>query len=304
MNEKILTEIIAAARGTIRLNEPMSKHTTFGIGGPADIFFEPADADDLACVISRASELDIPWWVLGDGANVLVSDKGIRGLVIKLGKRFAEIVIEGEVVTAGAAVKLDNLVTKTARTGLSGLECAAGIPGTVGGAIVMNAGTYHGCIGSCVESVKVVKSDGSSADLSQNDIGFRYRWSIFQNNTSDIIVQAAFRLAPADADELVKKVEGIRSRRTRNLPNYGRSAGCVFKNPDENTSAGKMIELAGMKGARIGGAVVAEEHANFILNIENATAEDVRSLAEKVRSAVKDKFGVELEYEVRLVGEW
>jgi len=304
MTDKISREITSTARGIVRLNEPLAKHTTFGIGGPADIFFEPADPEDLATVISRATELGINWWVLGDGANVLVSDKGVRGIVIKLGRNFAKIKIDGNVVTAGASAKLDKLVTQTARIGLSGLECAAGIPGTVGGGIVMNAGTYHGCIGSRVESVKVIRSDGSTAELSQNEIGFRYRWSIFQSSISDIIMQAVFRLTPADPDELMKKVEEIRARRSRNLPSCGRSAGCVFKNPDETTSAGKMIEIAGMKGARIGDAVVAEEHANFILNIGNASAYDVKTLAEKVRRAVKDKFGVELEYEIRLVGEW
>jgi UDP-N-acetylmuramate dehydrogenase len=304
MTDKISREITSTARGIVRLNEPLAKHTTFGIGGPADIFFEPADPEDLATVISRATELGINWWVLGDGANVLVSDKGVRGIVIKLGRNFAKIKIDGNVVTAGASAKLDKLVTQTARIGLSGLECAAGIPGTVGGGIVMNAGTYHGCIGSRVESVKVIRSDGSTAELSQNEIGFRYRWSIFQSSISDIIMQAVFRLTPADPDELMKKVEEIRARRSRNLPSCGRSAGCVFKNPDETTSAGKMIEIAGMKGARIGDAIVAEEHANFILNIGNASAYDVKTLAEKVRRAVKDKFGVELEYEIRLVGEW
>lgn len=304
MTDKISREITSTARGIVRLNEPLAKHTTFGIGGPADIFFEPADPEDLATVISRATELGINWWVLGDGANVLVSDKGVRGIVIKLGRNFAKIKIDGNVVAAGASAKLDKLVTQTARIGLSGLECAAGIPGTVGGGIVMNAGTYHGCIGSRVESVKVIRSDGSTAELSQNEIGFRYRWSIFQSSISDIIMQAVFRLTPADPDELMKKVEEIRARRSRNLPSCGRSAGCVFKNPDETTSAGKMIEIAGMKGARIGDAIVAEEHANFILNIGNASAYDVKTLAEKVRRAVKDKFGVELEYEIRLVGEW
>lgn len=297
-----IDDIRKITRGIVKLNEPMSKHTTFCIGGPADIYIEPTDADDLAAIMSWVNEQRMTWLVFGDGANVLVADRGVRGVVIRMGKPFTGIRIEGERVIAGSGAKLDKLVTLTTNAGLGGLESAAAIPGSVGGAIVMNAGTYRGQIGDVVERVSVVTSEGKRLDMIPEDLQFSYRWSVFQEDKSKIIVETALRLTPGDRDELVRAAEFIRHRRSVNLPG-GRSAGCVFKNPD-GRSAGQLIDEAGLKGLSVGDAIVAEKHGNFILNNGGATAADVRALAEMVRGAIKEKFDIDLIYEVRIVGDW
>lgn len=299
----MIEDIRAKIRGIAKADEPMSKHTTFGIGGTADVYIEPADADDLAAVMKWISDQQMPWFVLGDGANLLVSDKGIRGAVIRIGRQFAKVRIESGRVTVGSGAKLDKLVTTTVNDGLAGLESTAGIPGTVGGAIVMNAGTYRGQIGDIVESVSVVTCEGNRREMIQNDLQFSYRWSVFQAEKIGIIVEATLTLKPGDKEELVRTMNNIRNRRGVNLPSVGRSAGCIFKNPND-LSAGHLIEQAGLKGARIGDAVIADRHANFILNMGSATACDVLALAEKVKDTIKMKFDINLEYEVRIVGDW
>lgn len=300
---QMIEEISRLVRGTVKSDEPMSKHTTFCLGGPADIYIEPADADDLAKVMSWVHKLELPWFIFGDGANLLVADKGIRGVVIKLGKPFSGVRIDGEVVTVGSAVKLDKLVSITSEAGLAGLEYAAAIPGTVGGAIVMNAGTYLGQVGDVIEQVSVVTNDGRRLAMTPEDLQFRYRWSVFQEDSGKIIVEAIMRLKTGNRAELVKVAEDLRLRRATNLP-CGRSAGCVFKNPGGEFSAGQLIDKAGLKGLSVGDAYVADKHANFIMNSGNATAADVKALADKVRGIIRDQFGVELIYEVRIVGDW
>lgn len=303
LNIESTEEIARLARGIVKLDEPMYKHTTFGIGGPADVYIEPADADDLSAIMAKVSDHNLPWFVFGDGANLLVSDKGIRGVVIKLGKAFSEVKIDGEIVTVGCAARLDKLVSQTCEAELAGLEYAAAIPGTVGGAIVMNAGTYLGQIGDVIERVSVVTCDSTRLYMTPEDLHFRYRWSVFQEDCGKIIVEAVMRMKPGKRNELVKVAEGIRAKRGTNLPT-GRSAGCVFKNPGGEFSAGQLIDKAELKGTSVGDAVVADKHANFIVNNGNATAADVHTLAEKVRGIVRDQFGVELIYEVRIVGDW
>ena len=291
-------------RGIVKSAEPMSKHTSFGIGGPADIYVEPADGDDLAALVAWANGRGVPWCVFGDGANVLVSDKGIRGLAIRMGRPFRRVRTDGQRVVAGSGAKLDKVVSAAVEAGLSGLEQVAGIPGTVGGAIAMNAGTYRGQVGDALERVSVVTSDGARSELYPEDLEFGYRWSIFQADQTKIIVEATFRLEPGDRDELVRTAQSVRRRRSLNLPAEGRSAGCIFKNPGGDQSAGQLIDQAGLKGARVGDAVVSDKHANFILNMGGASAADVRALAEKVRETVHAEFGIALEYEVRIVGDW
>ncbi|MBI2843740.1 MAG: UDP-N-acetylmuramate dehydrogenase [Armatimonadetes bacterium] len=301
-NIELASDLRKAIRGVVKADEPMSKHTTFKIGGPADVFVDPADADDLAAVVSWANRHDVPWLAFGAGANMLVSDRGIRGILIKMGRPFQRIELEGERLYVGSGANLDKVVSVTTEAGLAGLEYAAAIPGTVGGAIVMNAGTYRGQIGDVIETVSVVTSEGERRDLSPEDSQFRYRWSVFQVDRSRIIVSAIMRLRPGDRDELVRTAEGIRRKRATNLPS-GPSAGCVFKNP-EGQSAGQLIDQAGLKGTRVGDAVVADKHGNFIVNEGKATASDVKALADLVRQAIREKFGVELEFEVRIVGDW
>lgn len=296
-------ELRAVVRGIVKFDEPMAKHTTFGIGGPADVYVEPAGADDLASVMAWVNKNRMPWFVLGDGANLLVADKGMRGVVIRMGKPFMNVGIDGERVTVGSGAKLDRLVTMTVEAGLAGIENIAGIPGTVGGAIVMNAGTYRGEIGDVIELVRVVTDEGEQLELMPDELDFRYRWSVFQADKSKIITEAALKLRPGDKAELTAAAENIRARRNVNLPTNGRSAGCMFKNPDGH-SAGRLIDQAGLKGSSIGDAVVADKHANFILNVGNAAAADVRTLAEQVREKVKGQFNIDLNYEVRIVGDW
>jgi UDP-N-acetylmuramate dehydrogenase len=296
-------DIRKTVRGIVKPNEPMAKHTTFGIGGPADVYIEPADADDLAAVITWANANQVPWFVFGDGANLLVSDKGIRGIVIRTGKPFMKAKFDGDRVTVGSGAKLDKIVSLTVNAGLGGLENAAGIPGTIGGAIVMNAGTYRGQIGDVVEIVRVVTCEGKQLDMTPDDLQFKYRWSVFQTDKSKIIVESVLKLVPGNKEELVRTAENIRRRRNVNLPTVGRSAGCVFKNPDGH-SAGQLIDEAGLKGTRCGDALVADKHANFILNMGNASAADVHTLAEQVRTTIKQKFDIDLNYEVRIVGDW
>ncbi|HOK55656.1 MAG TPA: UDP-N-acetylmuramate dehydrogenase, partial [Armatimonadota bacterium] len=211
--------------------------------------------------------------------------------------------IDGEKVIVGSAAKLDKVVSATVDAGLAGLESTAGIPGTIGGAIVMNAGTYRGQIGDVTEKVCVVTTDGVQLEMTPENLQFRYRWSVFQEDKNIIIVEAYLGLKPGNKEELVRTMEYIRHRRNMNLPTVGRSAGCMFKNPD-GYSAGQLIDEAGLKATSIGDAVVADKHANFILNIGKASATEVKELAERVRGTIKGKFDIDLEYEVRIIGDW
>ena len=302
--DPIADQIRRFCRGIVHADEPMSVHTTFGIGGPADVYIEPADADDLSAVIAWVYQRTVPWFVFGGGANLLVSDRGIRGLAIRMGKPFSFIKVEGSRVIAGAGAVLAKVIAAAADAGLTGLEYATAVPGTVGGAIVMNAGTHLGRVGDAVERVSVVTNEGSLCDLSPDQLDFSYRWSGLQADKSKIVVEVAFGLRPGERSQIVQVIEQLKHRRAVTQPTEGRSAGCIFKNPEGPHTAGWMIDHSGLKGQRIGDAVVSDTHANFILNVGQATAADVRALAERVRGAVKAEYGAELDYEVRLVGEW
>lgn len=283
-------------------NEPMAGHTTLGVGGPTDYFVEVADDNELASLMRHIVSNALPWMVLGDGTNLLVSDKGVRGVVIQLGDQFERIAVDGNVITAGSAARISSVADTAAKHGLSGLAGVGTVPGSVGGAVVMNAGTHQGYIDEVTESVSVVTESGEKRTLSREECGFTYRNSRFQGDRSLIITTAAFALRPGDGKAIEEHLESVRRHRSETQP-QGKSAGCFFKNPP-NASAGKLIELAGAKGLREGGAEVSPIHANFIINTGSATASDLRNLAERVRAMVREKHGIELEYEVRLVGEW
>lgn len=298
-----------------RENEPMAAHTTLGVGGPADYFVEVSNEDELVEVMRHVAERKLPWMVMGDGANLLVSDRGIRGVVIKLAGEFEQVAVEDSTVMAGAAARISRVADIAAEHGLSGLEGVGDVPGSVGGAIVMNAGTHRGYIDAVTESVSVVTESGEKLTLSHEECGFSYRNSRFQTDRSMIITSAVFGLRPGDGREIKELLASVRKHRVESQP-QGKSAGCFFKNPTslrsalqgedkaEVISAGKLIEAAGGKGLREGGAEVSSVHANFIMNVHNATASDLYKLAERVRALVREKHGIELEYEVRLVGEW
>ena len=290
------------ASGRAAENEPMAGHTALGVGGPADYFVEVTTDNELCELMKYISSANLPWMVVGDGANILVSDKGIRGVVIRLTGDFEQIHVDGTSIVVGSAVSMARLADIAADNDLSGLEAVGAVPGTVGGAIVMNAGTHQGYIDQVTRSVSVVTSAGEKRVLSRDECAFAYRTSRFQTEDSVIITSATFALRPGDGEALREHLATARSHRSRAQP-QDKSAGCFFKNPP-NASAGKLIELAGGKGLSEGGAAVSDVHANFIVNANDATAADLFNLAERVRKLVRDRHGVELQYEVRLVGEW
>jgi len=306
-------EICTLISGRVLENEPMAAHTTLGVGGPADVFVEVQTQADLAKLMRYVSRAGLPWMVLGDGTNLLVSDKGVRGVVIALAGEFKGIEVGFPTIEAGASARLSAVADVAAQNNLSGLEGVGTVPGTLGGAIVMNAGTYRGYIDEVIENVSVVTSEGDERILAREECGFTYRGSRFQTDRSLIIAAARLRLRPDDGSSIRRRLEELRRHRAESQP-QGKSAGCFFKNPlapgsceescGQVLSAGRLIESAGGKGLRVGRAVVSDIHANFILNEGGATASDVLALAERVRDLVRKKHGIELEYEVRIVGEW
>lgn len=286
----------------VRENEPMSRHTTLGVGGPADYFVEVISEDELSALMAYVSSNSLDWMVIGDGANLLVADKGIRGVVIRMGGALREVTVDRNVVTAGSAATISGTADIAAQHDLGGLEGVGDVPGSVGGAIVMNAGTHRGYIDQVTRSVSVVTSTGEKRAFPHEKCGFSYRGSRFQTDRSMLITFVTLELQPGDGKAILENLQAIRRRRWEKQPT-GKSAGCFFKNlPDQ--SAGKLIEAAGAKGMREGGAVVSDIHANFIMNDDNATASDLYKLSRRVRDLVREVHGVELEYEVRLVGEW
>ena len=299
---KTAQELREKIAGIIHADEPMRKHTSFGIGGPADLYAEPASVEDMITLIAEADRRGIPWQPIGDGQNLLVADKGIRGMVIRLGKPMGYVRIEGVRVVAGAGAKLTKVMDAAVRHSLAGLEGCTGVPGTIGGAIVMNAGTKYGYVSEVTKRVRVVNTDGSLQDLTPEEVGFGYRSSALQERRC-VVVEAKFELRPGDRTELTGIVEKLRRRRAMTQPAASRSAGCVFRNPDEE-HASQLIDEVGAKGMREGDAEVSPKHANYLVNTGNATAEQVRTLAERVRELVRENSGVLLEFEVKLVGEW
>jgi UDP-N-acetylmuramate dehydrogenase len=288
--------------GDVLRDEPMSKHTTFGVGGPADYYVTVETEDELAALMRYLGDKAVPWMILGDGANMLVSDKGIRGVVIKLEGDFESASVKGHSVAAGSALPISWVADLAAKNGMSGLEGVGIVPGSVGGAVVMNAGTHRGYIDTVVREVSVVDTSGAKHTLSKEECGFSYRNSRFQNDHSLILTFVTFDLKPGDPRQIAEELARVRRHRIENLP-QGRSAGGFFKNPPGG-SAGRLIEQSDLKGLREGRAVVADRHANFIVNEGGASASEILALADRVKRTILEKHGVDLEYEVRLVGDW
>jgi UDP-N-acetylmuramate dehydrogenase len=286
-------------------DEPLARFTTMRVGGPADLFAVVHNAFELRALVRFARTRGIPHVVLGRGSDLVISDRGIRGLVIQ--DRAEGSRLDGERYIAEAGVPMARAATETQRGGLTGLEFGLAIPGTVGGAVWANAGAHDADIAGVLESVRVLTADGSEVVLPVAELGLAYRDSRFKHPPTDgpaeLIVEATFGLARADPDTIRARLDAIRRWRQAHQPLGLPSAGSVFRNPT-GVSAGQLIDEAGLKGTRIGGAVVSEKHANFIVNDRKGTAADVRRLAEHVRAVIAEGTGTELEFEVEIIGDW
>lgn len=283
----------------ILLDEPMSRHTTFKIGGNADVFIRPRKEDELIFAAGAARRENVPYFICGKGSDLLVSDGGIEGAVICLDK-MRGIGIDGNKVTAAAGQSVQSLCSALCKAGLSGLEFAYGIPGTVGGAVYMNAGAYGGEIKDCIISARYLDKSGDIKEIKAEDMLLSYRKSVFQEN-GGIILSATFRFEYGDPEEIMAEMNGYLLKRKAKQPLTMPSAGSVFRRPEGNF-AGTLIEKSGLKGERCGGAMVSEKHAGFIVNTGGATSKDVKTLIEKIQKKVLEDSGVALRREVIFVG--
>ena len=283
------------------LEEPMAKHTSFRIGGPADVLAQPADEAELAALLKRAGEHAVPVTLVGNGSNLLVRDKGIRGLVIKLSNIFSSITVDGNVLTFGSGISLAMASKKAASLSLSGLEFAVGIPGTIGGAVYMNAGAYDGEMAKVVTSVRVMDREGKISELQASELDFAYRHTALQNS-GWIVISVTVALQPGEAESIAAKMADFSQRRISKQPLELPSAGSMFKRP-VGYFAGTLIEQTGLKGYTVGGAQVSQKHAGFVVNVGGATAKDVLQLISDVQSKVFAAHGVRLEPEVLVLGE-
>lgn len=294
-----ICDIIPADR--VKYDEPMSLHTTFQIGGPADILVIPSTAEEIINVLRYCREQNLPLFVFGLGSNILVRDKGIRGVVMKLGQGLKTIRIQDRQVYAEAGVQIAELCRVVAREGLSGLEFAEGIPGSLGGAVVMNAGAYNGEMKDVLTSVRVVDLNGTCYDFDAEQLQLGYRSSILQAGEY-IVLSAALKLKPADPEAIQATMRDYAQRRSDKQPLDLPSAGSTFKRPS-GYFVGPLLEQLGLKGFQIGGAQVSTKHAGFIVNTGNARAADVLDLIEHIQETARGILGIELHPEVKLVGE-
>lgn len=280
-----------------RENCPLSGLTWYGLGGNADYLLTPRNIDELKELVARCDENDIPMYMLGQGSNVLVRDEGVRGAVIKLGgSDFANVEFDGETVTAWAGASLSKLVLDCVRKNLSGLECLTGIPGTIGGAVRMNAGGSFGDIGASIESVTLMDNEGNIFEKSKPELVFDYRWV---NITAKFVLAAKLKLVESDSEQILRNIKEIWIYKKNSQPMDTRNAGCVFKNP-RGLSAGALIDRAGLKGLQVGGAEVSDKHANFIMANKGCKSSDVVELISKIRAKVSEKFDVDLDLELEI----
>lgn len=292
---------------SVKENEIMSAYTTFGTGGQADLFIDVSDAESLARAIILAKEISIPYFVIGQGSNLLVSDSGYRGLIIRncIGRKE----VKGNDIIAGAGELLDEIVDFSVECSLTGLEFAAGIWGTIGGAIYGNAGAYGGNVGKILRSVELLDETGNLATVPGDELGFSYRHSRLKES-NDLVIEATFELAQGNKDEIKGRIEEIRKDRSRKHPMDACSAGSFFKNvedasqPHGKLPAGKLLDDIGAKEMICGGAGVFEKHANIIINKGNATSKDIRELADKLKQEVKKKSDIDLQEEVICLGNF
>lgn len=285
----------------LRINEYMSKHTSFKIGGPAEIMVLPTTVEELRHAVVTCKEYSIPYQIIGNGSNLLVRDKGIRGVVIKIAENFNAVKIEGNVVKAQAGILLSTLSKKIMEYALEGFEFASGIPGTLGGAVAMNAGAYGGEMKDVLQGATVMDARGNIVYLDKDALELDYRNSIVLKK-GYIVLEAEIRLQPGDIKKIREITDDLTHKRTSKQPLHLPSAGSTFKRPP-GYFAGKLIEDSGLKGVRVGDAQVSDLHSGFIVNVGKASAADVLNLIGLVQKVVRDKFGVDLHPEVRIIGE-
>ncbi|QJC52499.1 UDP-N-acetylmuramate dehydrogenase [Paenibacillus albicereus] len=301
--EAWMAELEDAAIGGIQKHVPLARHTTWKIGGPADVLLTPAGKPEMLRAMAILNRNGVPWTIIGKGSNMLVSDKGIRGVVIKAGEALDYAEFDGTLVRAGAAYSIIKLTVMAGKQGLTGLEFAGGIPGTVGGAVYMNAGAHGSDMSQRFNSAEIVLETGELVVWGPEEMAFRYRHSRLQEPGSrGIVLEATLQLAHGDRKEIAAALATHKERRRRTQPLQQPSCGSVFRNPPGHHAA-KLIEESGLKGFSIGGAQVSPLHANFIVNTGQATAEDVLTLIAHIRSTVNNRTGIELMPEVLVVGE-
>ncbi len=289
--------IFSGLESIVETNYRLAPHTWYGIGGPADYFIRPENTEQLSEVVKRCSENDIPMRVLGFGSNLLVTDQGIKGAVIKFdAESFKQTQFDGEELTAWAGAELGALVLDCVKRGFAGLETLSGIPGSIGGAVHMNAGGHFGDIGSVVEEVTLMDNQGCVFTKTKPELVFDYRRS---NITARFILNARIKLASADPEQIMRTVQEIWIYKKNNQPLNTRHCGCIFKNPPRQ-SAGALIDRAGLKGLAVGGAKVSDKHANFILAGQDCKSADVQRLIDVIRARIREQFNIELETEIEI----
>ncbi|MBQ7147831.1 MAG: UDP-N-acetylmuramate dehydrogenase [Pseudobutyrivibrio sp.] len=281
------------------LDEPMKKHTTFRIGGPADIYVEPS-VTSMVPLIALLREKNVPFMVIGNGSNLLVADDGIEGVVISFGKNASDIRVEGDTLTVEAGAMLSSVASKATEASLTGLEFASGIPGSIGGAVYMNAGAYGGEIKDVLSDVEILTEQGQVETMTVEQLDLSYRHSALMEKPA-IVLKARIKLVPGDKEQIKATIDDIKQKRIEKQPLNFPSAGSTFKRP-EGYFAGKLIDDTGLRGYTVGGAQVSEKHCGFVINKSEASAADVLQLMKDVDAKVYDKFGVHLTPEVRIIG--
>ncbi|MBS4203871.1 UDP-N-acetylmuramate dehydrogenase [Lederbergia citrea] len=297
--DNLLNELHGSDVGKVKEKEPLATHTTIKIGGPADIFVEPASVDNLVKTMNIIKNYDVPWKIIGRGSNLLVADEGIEGIVIKIGKGMDHLEINGSEVRVGGGYSFIVLANVLSRKGYSGLEFAGGIPGSVGGAVYMNAGAHGSDISKILKKARVLFPDGKVEWLSKEEMKYSYRTSVLQKERPGIVIEAVFELTPGNLEVISTEMKKHKSYRRETQP-VKPCCGSVFRNPLPD-HAGKLIQDADLKGFSIGGAQISELHGNFIVNNGNATANDVLSLIEHIKTTILERNGIQLHTEVEFL---
>ena len=286
----------------IYLEEPMKKHTTFRVGGPADYFVTPSNVEEVKLVVELCKKENVPYYILGNGSNLLVGDRGYRGVMIQIYKEMSDIIVDGEEIRVQAGALLSRIGVAALEAELQGFEFAAGIPGTMGGAVVMNAGAYGGEMKDILVSATILTPEGEVLVLKNEDLELGYRTSVIAKKDY-VVLEATVKLAKGSKEDIRGKMDELKVQRTTKQPLEYPSAGSTFKRPT-GYFAGKLIQDAGLRGFQVGGAQVSEKHCGFVINKDNATAADIVELMNQVADKVYAEFGVTLEPEVKRIGEF